>query len=202
MKKVIMIVCVIAIVAVTGSVVFLMDSVVLPLWTLLVQWLNAAWKFLTPSNLFSFLQKGTATHVQKKALTALPEAAVQGHGPTRRKLNRLKKNAVAILMRCVDWYRSLNLIIQVGIACALLVLGASTGYVFLAMLVIPQPVINWLKVSAIKFINKTGIAKFYYWLISFILPRPYRIRIKWTIARKKIAFARWFHSILKLINRH
>lgn len=195
----------IALFMIFGSVAFFMDSIVYPLWVALGAHVQVLLKALTPQNFFLFIKNGTLGVAKKKAISVGPEIVVQGYSPWRRKTARVRQAIADKALTVVALYRGSPLWVQIAIAAGILILGASSGYAILAVLIIPQPVMIFLKTQITALLNKTGVTKLFTWITERVIPQKwrfkYRVLTRWKIGRRKILLARKIHKRRKKLDK-
>lgn len=80
------------------------------------------------------------------------------------------------------------------IALALLFATASSSYLVVALLIIPQPILNWIKNKTLSTLNRTGISHLLKVVYRFLIPADIRhkwyMHSKWVMGRRQISAAR------------
>ena len=95
----------------------------------------------------------------------------------------------------------LDLWLRSVLAILLLIATAGSSFAVFALLVIPQPVLNWLRNQLKTLLNKLGVTQFFSAIWRFILPSRLRTRwymyVKWTLGRLQLSAAKRVHTKFK-----
>lgn len=90
--------------------------------------------------------------------------------------------------------------VQIAFATLLFSITAGTGYMFIAFLTLPAPVILWVKGVLVTLINKTGVGAALTKLHSMLVPAALTHRVylffKWKVGRSRIALSYRIHALL------
>jgi hypothetical protein len=181
-------------VCIVVCVVVYTHQLVIPLFLGLLTW-GKAWL----NNLaMLFLKNGFVIQLRKLMMQASTHVLVKSHRPLRRKVASWKSLALETLKSWIGGYLRLPLLIRTAIAIAVLLVTAGSSFVLFALLIIPQPVLNWLKQRAVVTLNKLGITKASSALWKISVPEKLRQRwhmhLKWTIGRQQVSAAKHLHK--------
>jgi hypothetical protein len=113
----------------------------------------------------------------------------------------LKTELFALIKQGFDRYMGLALWLRSVLAILLLLVTAGSSFVVFALLVIPQPVLNWLRKQFMGLLNKLGVTQFFSAVWRFILPTTLRTKwymyVKWTLGRQQVSAAKHLHNKAK-----
>ncbi|NND89380.1 MAG: hypothetical protein HKN42_00850 [Granulosicoccus sp.] len=99
--------------------------------------------------------------------------------------------------------RYLNLPLWMRTALALLLLLATAGssLAVFALLIIPQPVLNWLRQKVMSTLNKLGVTRLFTVVWRYLVPARWRERwhmhVKWTLGRRQVQAAKRLHETVR-----
>ena len=90
--------------------------------------------------------------------------------------------------------------LRTAIALGLLALTAGSSAALFALLIIPQPVLNWLKARLKNLSNKFGVTQVFRGIWVKLVPDSWQHRwhmyVKWTLGRRQVIAARALHERL------
>lgn len=180
----------------------------LPIFLGLISTAKSLLNNITPKLIVLLLKNSMLIKLQQFFTRGSAHFILLSHRPWRRKLLRLKRQLIKTALRIPRWYMQRKLWIRTVIALVLLVLTASSSYVFIALLIIPQPLVNWVKLQIMTLLNKLGITQFLDTAWRYVIPASWQSRWciyqKWTLGRRQIKTARRMHSGLSditLVNK-
>jgi len=159
----------------------LQHSFFLPIFLGLFTWLKAtlgAWlKLVTPKLGVALLKNSFAIKLRDVVVKGLTEFAVFSHRPWRRRIMALKKSVTDSCLSVLRVYLGYPL-------------WASSTWAVLALLIVPQPIIEWLKLRATVILRKLGVLKSLDTLSRRVVPAPAQARWdryrRWTLGRRQI----------------
>ena len=171
---------------------------VIPIFLGLVTLLRAISKSITPKLVLLIVKNSLIIKIRQIITRGSAHLVVLSHRPARQKLRTLKVTITNFLAGLFRRYMGSRLWIRTSIALGLLLLTASSSYVFFALLIIPQPLLNWVKKQFVNTLNKLGITQtlnaFWRFLVPARLQQRWHIYRKWSLGRKQILTARRLHS--------
>lgn|GEM_PF-1442405 len=181
-------------------------SFFLPIFLGLFTWLKAtlgAWlKLVTPKLGVALLKNSFAIKLRDVVVKGLTEFAVFSHRPWRRRIMALKKSVTDSCLSVLRVYLGYPLWLRCLIAISVLTLTASSTWAVLALLIVPQPIIEWLKLRATVILRKLGVLKSLDTLSRRVVPAPAQARWdryrRWTLGRRQIRASRELHAQLGL----
>lgn len=90
--------------------------------------------------------------------------------------------------------------VRTAIALGLLAITAGSSAALIALLIIPQPVLNWLKAQLKNLSNKFGVTQLFRGIWRKLVPPSWQWRwhmyVKWTLGRRQVTAARLLHERL------
>lgn len=193
-------------VCVVIAVVLHTHQIIIPLFLGLLTWGKAWLKSLTPKLGILLLKNGLIIQLRRLMMQASTHVLVNSHKPLRRRVASWKSLAITSLRGWISGYLSLPLWLRTVIALAVLLITAGSSAVLFALLIIPQPVLNWLKQRTVATLNKLGVTKMFSALWKISVPEKLRYRwhmhLKWTIGRHQVSTARRLHEkVIETRNR-
>lgn len=144
------------------------------------------------------LRNSLIIKIRQLITRASAQLLVMSHRPFRKKLISVKTQLVGFVVHLFRRYMRSSLWIRSAIALGLLMLTASSSYVFIALLIIPQPLVNWVKRKLTTTLNKLGITQAFNAIWRYFVPASWQTRWhiyqKWTLGRRQIKAARQMHN--------
>jgi hypothetical protein len=187
------------------AIVVYSDTLVLPIFLGLLTWGKAFLKSLTPKFALLLLKNSIFIQIRRLVTSATAHFVVKSHKPWRRWLINAKTTMLAWLRHAFARYMSSPLWVRTGIALALLLATAGSSAAVFALMVIPQPVLNWLRQQVMMLMNKLGVAQLFRALWNFVIPVSIRHRwhmyVKWTLGRRQVLAARQLHAKVRTSRR-
>ncbi|MEE9319274.1 MAG: hypothetical protein V3U76_02400 [Granulosicoccus sp.] len=187
------------------AIVVYSDTLVLPLFLGLLTWGKAFLKSLTPKFALLLLKNSIFIQIRRLVTSATAHFFVKSHKPWRRWLTNAKTTMLIWLKHVFAGYMSSPLWLRTGIALALLLATAGSSAAVFALMIIPQPVLNWLRQQVMTLMNKLGVAQLIRTLWNFVIPGSIRHRwhmyVKWTLGRRQVLAARQLHAKVRASSR-
>jgi len=88
--------------------------------------------------------------------------------------------------------------LRTAIALGLLALTAGSSAAILALLIIPQPLLNWIKAQLTKLSSKIGVTQFFRGVWRKLVPNRWQhqwhMYVKWTLGRRQVSAAQHLHK--------
>lgn len=185
-------------VCVVISVIVYTHQLVIPLFLGILTWGKAWFKSLTPKIGLLFLKNGLVIQIRRIAVKASTHIFVNSHRPWRRWITTARLSIVENIKQWFANYMGLALWLRTVIALSVLLATAGSSFAVFALLIIPQPVLNWLRKQLMSTFNKLGVSQFFSALWKFIVPATLRHRwhmhIKWTLGRRQVQAAKLVHN--------
>lgn len=180
------------------AVVIYTHQLVIPLFLGLLTWGKAWLKTLTPKLGLLLVKNGVAIQSRKIVVQASTHILVKSHKPWRRLLIDLRVKTTAAAKNLFQRYLQMPLWLRTGLAIGLLVTTAGSTFAAFALLIIPQPVLNWLRQRVTTTLNKLGVNKLFTAMWGRIVPASLRQRwymhVKWTVGRRQVTAAKRLHK--------
>lgn len=173
------------------------NTFVIPIFLGLFSFIKTSFKKLTPELVLLLVKHSLVIKLRQFITRGSAHLLVLSHRPSRLKLRSFKLIATGYAIDLLGRYLLLPLWLRTVIALTLLVLTASSSYVFIALLIIPQPVLTWVKNLLMGLFNKLGITQAFNVIWRFFVPASlqnrWSIYQKWTLGRRQIMTARRLH---------
>lgn len=173
-------------------------QLIIPLFLGLFTWGKAWIKILTPKLALLFMKNSASIQSRRMVMQASTHIFVKSHKPWRRRITSLKLSASALLKNTLAGYLGMPLWLRTLIALGVLLITAGSSFAVFALLIIPQPVLNWLEQRVKTTLRKLGITKLFSTLWKFIIPEQIRHRwymyVKWTLGRRQVTTAKRIHK--------
>lgn len=174
----------------------------LPIFLGAITWLKVlltSWlKLITPKLAIALVKNSIVIKIRDVLVKSLTEFAVYTHKPWRRRVIAIKTTLVELSLSVFRRYLASPLWVRCAIALALLALTASSTWAVLALLIIPQPIIEWLRLRAIAVMRKLGILKSIDAVWRSLIPGSLRERWdryrRWTLGRRQVRASRDLHA--------
>ena len=180
------------------AVVAYTHQLIIPLFLGLLTWGKAFFKSLTPKITLLLVKNGLVIQARRLVLQASTHVLVKSHRPWRRWLVTARLAAVARIKKLFAAYLDLPLWVRTAIAIAVLVTTAGSSFAIFALLIIPQPVLNWLRRQLLSTLNKLGVTRFFAAVWKLVIPsllrEKWHLYLKWTIGRQQVTMARKVHD--------
>lgn len=185
-------------ICVVGSVIIYTHQLIIPLFLGILTWGKVWLKSLTPKIGLLFLKNGLVIQVRRVMVKASTYLFVHSHRPWRRWIITTRQTVVDTFKTWFARYLQLHLWLRTLIALAVLLATAGSSFAIFALLIVPQPVLNWLRKQLMSTLNKLGVAQFFAALWKFLIPDVLRHRwhmyVKWTLGRQQVKTARRVHE--------
>jgi len=170
----------------------------LPLYLGLATWIKALLKKLTPKLLLFIAKNSALIRLRQTIVGASTQFFVLSHKPWRRRLATFRETVLGKASGLLRRYLESPLWIRSFIALVVLAVTASSSYVFIAVLIIPQAVLTWLRVQVVNVLNKLGVTQLFNAMGRFLVPASVRHRWhmyrKWTLGRRQVIASRRLHA--------
>lgn len=186
------------------AVISYTHQLIVPIFLGLFTWGKAWLKTLTPKLGLLLLKNGFFIQIRQFATKASAHVFLKSHRPLRRWLAAVRTALAMTAKQWFDRYMSLPLWARTILALTLLLLTAGSSFAVFALLIIPQPVLNWMRKQVMNMLNKLGATKFFAALWRFAVPQTLRHRwhmhVKWSLGRRQVVAAKSLHSKIKRPN--
>ena len=184
--------------SVVVAVVTYTEQLIVPIFLGLLTWGKAWLKSLTPKLGLILVKNGVVIQLRRMLVQASTHFFVKSHRPWRRWITTTRLTFIGLLKRWFDRYMQCPLWLRTAIALILLLTTAGSSFAVFALLIIPQPVLNWLRRQVISMLNKLGVTQFFAAIWPFLIPEKLRHRwhmyIKWTLGRRQVQAAKLLHN--------
>jgi len=176
------------------------EQLIIPLFLGLLTWGKAWLKTLTPKLGLLLLKNGLVIQLRRMIVGASTHVFLKSHRPWRRWIISSKYQVVHFVRSLLSRYLSLPLWMKSVLAMLVLLATAGSSFAVFALLVIPQPVLSWLRNQVMGLLNKLGVTQIFGALWRFIIPTRLRERwymyAKWTLGRQQVNAAKKIHNNL------
>ncbi|MEM6302568.1 MAG: hypothetical protein AAF749_12565, partial [Pseudomonadota bacterium] len=123
---------------------------------------------------------------------------VKSHKPWRRFLTRIRQLLIEAFKSTFAWYLSMPLWLRTALAVAVLLATAGSSFAVFALLIIPQPLLDWLRARLGVLLNRLGVTRLFTTVWNLLVPESLRHRwhlyLKWTLGRRQVKAARSVHK--------
>lgn len=188
-------------VSVVVAVASYTHQLIVPLFLGLLTWGKAWLKSLTPKLGLLLLKNGFVIQLRRLVMQASTHVFVKSHRPWRRWLIAVRTAITSTIRQWFSRYMSCPLWLRTLLALMLLLATAGSSFAVFALLVIPQPVLNWLRKQVMNMLNKLGVTQFFAALWRFVIPKKLRYQwhmyIKWKLGRRQVMAAKHLHETIK-----
>jgi len=188
-------------VSVVVAIVSYTHQLIIPLFLGLLTWGKGWFKSLTPKLALLLLKNGFFIQIRRLVMQASTHFIVKSHRPWRRWITAAQIAAGTVAKQWLKRYMGYPLWLRSLLALSLLFLTAGSSFAVFALLIIPQPVLNWLRNQVMKMLNKLGVTQFSAALWRFVVPQKLRhqwhMYVKWKLGRRQVVAAKHLHSSIK-----
>ena len=170
------------------------NQIILPLFLGLLTWGKALLKSLTPKLGVILLKNSVVIQLRRMLVQFSTHFFVKSHKPWRRALLNVKISIAHWAKRIFARYWQSPLWIRTAIAIGVLLATAGSSLAVFALLIIPQPVLNWIRKQFMSLMGKLGVSQFFAAIWKWVIPERFRHRwhmhLKWTLGRRQVVAAR------------
>lgn len=156
--------------------------------------IKAAFKLLTPDFVVLLFKNSLFLKLKQFLIKSSTRFVILSHKPWRHRVRWVKAYISKFVLQVIQRYTQAPLWARTGIAIGLLFTTASSSYVIIALLIIPQPILIWLKNLLLSILNRTGITHVLTTLGKFLIPTTVQHRWfmhrKWTLGRRQVITAK------------
>lgn len=149
---------------------------------------------LTPKFLVLLFKNSLFLKIKQLLIRSSTRFVVLSHKPWRLRMKWLKTRISQTALHILQLYLHSPLWLRTAIALGLLFATASSSYLIIALLIIPQPILNWARKMIMTTLNRTGITHLLRAVYKFLVPADVRhkwyMHSKWTLGRRQITTAR------------
>jgi len=190
----------VAFVVTVATIAIYTKQLIIPLFLGLLTWGKAWLKTLTPKLALLLLKNGFAIQLRRILVQTSTHIFVKSHRPWRRWIISTKNTATELTKRLIRYYLALPLWLKSTLALLILLATAGSTLAVFALLVIPQPVLSWLRKQMQNMLNKLGATQLFKALWRVAIPATLRTRwymyVKWTLGRQQVNAAKKIHGNL------
>lgn len=140
------------------------------------------------------LKNGAVIQLRRLLMQFSTHLFVKSHKPWRRALLNIKIGIAYWLKTIFTRYWQSPLWVRTVIAIVVLLATAGSSLAVFALLIIPQPVLNWIRKQFMSLMSKLGVSKFFAAIWKWVIPERLRHRwhmyLKWTLGRRQVVAAR------------
>lgn len=173
-------------------------QLIIPLFLGLFIWGKAWLKSLTPKLGLLLIKNGAAIQARRLAVQTSTHLLVKSHRPWRRWLTQARLVVLGKLKGGFARYMNYPLWLRSALAIGVLLTTAGSTFAVFALLIIPQPVLDWLREQVMSMLNKLGVTRFFATLWQSLVPSMLRHRwhmyVKWELGRRQVVAAKKLHS--------
>lgn len=189
-------------VAVVVAVILHSQQLVIPVFLGLIAWGKVWLKKLTPKLAMLLAKNSLILQLRRFAMRASAHLFVKSHRPWRRFLTKVRVALVTAVGNLFSGYMNLPLWLRTAIALAVLIATAGSSFAIFALLIIPQPLLNWLGTRLGALLHSLGLTQLLSTLWDFLMPEALRHRwymfLKWTLGRQQVKAAKLVHNKVAL----
>lgn len=191
-------------VSVVIAVISYTHQLIVPIFLGLFTWGKAWFKTLTPKLGLLLLKNGFFIQIRRVVTQASAHVFLKSHRPLRRWLAAIRIALAKAVKQWFDRYMAWPLWARTIFALILLLLTAGSSFAVFALLIVPQPVLNWMRKQVMGMLNKLGVTQFFAALWRFVVPQTLRHRwhmhVKWSLGRRQVIAAKNLHSKIRRPN--
>lgn len=180
------------------AVVMYTEQLIVPIFLGLLTWGKVWLKSLTPKLGLLLVKNGLVIQLRRLLVQASTHLIVKSHRPWRRLITTTRLTLISLLKDWFDRYMLYPLWLRTAIALLLLLTTAGSSFAAFALLIIPQPVLNWIRRQVMSMLNKLGVTQFFAAIWRFLIPETlhhrWHMHIKWTLGRRQVQAARLLHK--------
>lgn len=173
-------------------------QLIIPIFLGLITWGKLWIKTLTPKLGLLLFKNSVFMQLRRITLRVSAHLFVKSHKPWRRFLTRVRQAIVTSVSSLFNGYLGLPLWMRTGIAIAILLATAGSSFAIFALLIIPQPLLDWLRIRVTIVLNQLGVTKAIGALWNALVPAGLRHRwhiyVKWKLGRQQVQAARRVHE--------
>ena len=184
-------------VAVVALIAIFRDTLVLPLYLGLITWGKAFLKQLSLKMALMLAKNSLFIQLRRFVVQAFSHVLIKSHKPFRRSVSSFQTSIKDGLFAVFSRYMTSPLWLRTAIALGLLALTAGSSAAILALLIITQPLLNWLKGQLKTLSNKFGVTQLFRGVWSRLVPdgwqHQWHMYVKWTLGRRQVRAAQHLH---------
>lgn len=169
----------------------------LPLFLGLLTWGKALLKQLTLKMALVLAKNSLFIQIRRFIVHVFSHVLIKSHKPFRRRASFLQTSIKNLLYSVFSRYMNSPLWLRTAIALGLLAVTAGSSAAILALLIIPQPLLNWLKKQLMTVFNKIGITQLIRNVWTRLIPdrwqHQWHMYVKWTLGRRQVRAAQLLH---------
>jgi len=179
------------------------DTLVLPLFLGMLTWGKALLKQLSLKMALALAKNGLFIQIRRLIVQAFSHVLIKSHKPFRRRVSLFQTSIKSTLLSVFARYMASPLWLRTAIALGLLAVTAGSSAAILALLIIPQPLLNWIKGQLAKLSSKIGVTQLFrsIWrkLVSDQWQHRWHMYVKWTLGRRQVSAAKHIHQRVEAI---
>ncbi|MBX2836792.1 MAG: hypothetical protein KTR35_08050 [Gammaproteobacteria bacterium] len=176
------------------------DTLFIPLFLGLLTWGKALLKQITFKMTLMLAKNSLFIQIRKLFVQAFSHLLIKSHKPWRRGFANIQSSVKDALFSLFKRYMDSPLWVRTAIAISVLAVTAGSSAVIFALLIIPQPVLDWLKNRLKVVSNKFGVTQLFRGVWRKCVPNSWQYRwhmyVKWTLGRRQVRAARILHERL------
>ena len=184
-------------VAVVVLIAVFRDTLLLPLFLGFIAWGKALLRQVTLKMALMLAKNSLFIQLRRFVVQAFSHVLIKSHKPFRRSVSLFQTSVKDILVAAFSWYMTSPLWLRTAIALGLLALTAGSSAAILALLIIPQPLLNWLKGQLKTLSNKIGVTQLFRGVWRRLVPdgwqHQWHMYVKWTLGRRQVRAAQHLH---------
>ena len=169
-------------------------TLLLPLFVGMSVSIKGLFKQLTPKFLVLLFKNSLFLKIKQLLIRGSTRFVVLSHKPWRHRVRWLKTTLSNTILGIIRYYMQAPLWLRTAIALGLLFATASSSYVVIALLIIPQPILSWLRRMLFTTLNRLGITHIFKAIWKFLIPeklqKKWYMHQKWTMGRRQVITAR------------
>ncbi len=174
------------------------ESLVLPLFLGLLTWGKALVKQLSLKMAYVLAKNSLFIQLRRFIVQVFSHVLIKSHKPFRRRISSVQVSIKAGLYVAFSRYMNSPLWLRTAIALGLLALTAGSSAAILALLIIPEPLLNWIKKQLMTVSNKIGVTQLLRRVWKRLVPdrwqHQWHMYVKWTLGRRQVRAAQQLHQ--------
>lgn len=175
-------------------------TLLLPLFIGLSTTLKGLLRLLTPKFLVLLFKNSLFLKIKQLLIKSSTRFVVLSHKPWRHRMRWIKSSISKTSLNIIKYYLLSPLWLRTAIALGLLFATASSSYVVIALLIIPQPILNWVKKLILTILRRSGITHLLSAIWKFLVPtevqHKWYMHAKWTMGRHQVNTARRLRELI------
>lgn len=185
-------------IAAVALVVAQTHQLIIPVFIGLISWSKIWIKSVSPKLGMLLVKNSVFIQLRKFALQISAHFFVKSHKPWRRMLTTLRVSIVEFFKNLFAAYLNLPLWLRTAIAIVVLLATAGSSFALFALLIIPQPLLDWFRARLSLLLKRLGVTQAFSAAWRLLVPKRLRERwymyVKWTMGRQQVRTVKLLHE--------